>query len=477
MARLHPYLAVVPAVLIFAPVADAAPEQPNTLFGRPVVAAPELSPAEIEARGLAFAANLEERGLVYRGGVVMTKAQAAGELTAPPGEPVAVWDTPPHRSTIFLNFFGGPLKGGTNASEGESPCLGNSGNQVDYPGYKGSEQTALAVIQVFKDAAAPFGLRIAYEEPPPKHLPYSQVMMGGTPSLILGPGSNGVLGVSCNLDCGDRWLRDTTFAFTEESNNVGVLGTTALQEAAHSFGLDHIDGQNNIMYPIATLGAKVWADTCTPYKPTSNPPNIGCQYVHKEFCPDGSQNDVAELTAYFGVNTPDTEAPVVNLLSPADGAELKAGDTLMIEVEVSDNFEGYGWVLQVPELKQELQAYGGQKKWSFPAPPKGVYTIRVEALDHDGNVGFDEAKIYVDQEAPAPDTGDAPTTGVGDDSSGGGGSGSSSGGGDSASDSSGTDSAGQDGDEGCSCRNDAQAPAPTWLLVVGGALALRRRRR
>lgn len=468
MARLHPYLAVVPAVLVFAPVADAAPEQPNTLFGRPVVAAPELGEEELAARREAFEANLEARGLVMSGDVAMTKAQAAGGLTAPPDAPVAVWDTPPHRSTIFLNFFGGPLKSGTNASEGESPCIGGA---VDYPGYAGSEQTALAIIQVFKDAAAPFGLRIAYADPPPKHLPYSQVMMGGKPGVIGLP--NGVLGVSCNLDCGDRWLRDTTFAFTAESNNVGVLGTTALQEAAHSFGLDHIDGQNNIMYPYATLGAKVWADTCTPFNDATG--GIGCTYVHKEFCPDEmSQNDVAELTAYFGVNTPDTEAPVVNLLSPADGAELKAGDTLMIEVEVSDNFEGYGWVLQVPELKQELQAYSGQKKWSFPAPPKGVYTIRVEALDHDGNVGFDEAKIYVDQDAPAPDTGEVPTTGAGDDSSGSGDGSSSS---DSASDSSGSDTAGGDGDDGCSCRNDAQAPAPAWLLVVGGALALRRRRR
>ena len=470
MARLHSLFAVVPAVLIFAPVADAAPDQPNTLFGRPVVAAPELSEDELAARRQAFEANLEARGLVMSGDVAMTKEQAAGELTAPMNEPVAVWDTPPHRSTIFLNFFGGPLKGGTNASEGESPCVGG---MVDYPKYKGSEQTALAIIQVFQDAAAPFGLRVAYEDPPPKHLPYSQVMMGGKPGVIGLP--NGVLGVSCNLDCGDRWLRDTTFAFTAESNNVGVLGTTALQEAAHSFGLDHIDGENNIMYPYATLGAKVWADTCTPFNDATG--GIGCKYVHKEFCPDGlSQNDVAELTAYFGLNTPDTEAPVVNLLSPADGAELSAGDTLMIEVEVSDNFEGYGWVLQVPELKQELQAYSGQKKWSFPAPPKGVYTIRVEALDHDGNVGFDEAKIYVDQEAPAPTTGDMPTTGDSDGGSSGDGSGGSGSGTDADSDG-GTDTTAQDDDKGCSCRNDGQTPAPAWLLVVGGALALRRRRR
>ena len=470
MARFHAYFAIVPALLAFAPSADAAPEQPRTLFGRVVEETPEPSAEELERRRLALEATLEEQGLVLSGDVVMPKAIAEGELSVPPGLPEAAWDEPPHRSTIFLNFFGGPLKGGKNASEGESPCLGGPQNTVDYPGYGGSEQKALAVIQIFKDAAEPFGLRVAYEKAPPKHLPYSQVMMGGKPSALgFGPG---ILGVSCNLDCGDQWLRDTTFAFTEESNNAGVLGTTALQEAAHSFGLDHIDGENNIMFPYATLGNKVWADTCTPYNDATG--GIGCKYVHVKFCPEGSQNDVAELTAYFGVNTPDTEAPVVKMLAPLDGHTMSAGDPLHIEVEVSDNHEGYGWVLQVPELKQELQAYGGQKVWDIPGPGKGVYTIRVEALDHDGNVGFDEATIYVDQEAPAPTTGDMPTTGDSDGGSSGDGSG---GTGSDADSDGGTDTTAQDDDKGCSCRNDGQTPAPAWLLVVGGALALRRRRR
>lgn len=486
MARLHANLAIplASAVLAFAPPAGAAPEQPHTLFGREVHTVPEPSAEELEARRLAFEANLEAQGLVLSGDVVMPRSVALGELSDPPSEPAAAWNKPPHRSTIFLNFFGGPLKGGKIASEGESPCLGSPNNKVDYPGYAGSEQKALAVIQVFKDAAAPYGLRIAYEKTPPKHLPYSQVMMGGKPSAIgLDPG---ILGVSCNLDCGDQWLRDTTFAFTEESNNVGVLGTTALQEAAHSFGLDHIDGENNIMYPYATLGTKVWADTCTPFNDATG--DIGCKYVHVQFCPDNeSQNDVAELLAYFGPNTPDTEAPVVKMLSPLDGQQMSAGDPLNIEVEVSDNFGGYGWVLQVPELQQELQAYAGQKKWGLKAPSKGVYTIRVEAIDHDGNIGAAEAKIYVDQDPPAADTGDEPTTGEpgesgdseGSSESGGSGvsDGSSGSGEVDSQDADSQDTTAQDKDDGCGCRNDAPAPTPGWLLVVGGALLLGRRRR
>src|SRR5690606_5250595 len=139
---------------------------------------------------------------------------------------------------------------------------------------------------------APFGVRIAYKEAPPKHLPYSMVMMGGKPQVIGLP--SGILGVACNLDCGDTWWRDTTFAFTEVAGDVQVLGTTALQEAAHAWGLDHIDGQQNIMYPYATSGKKVWADGCVDYNDATGA--IGCEYVHDEFCGEdgGAQNDVAE---------------------------------------------------------------------------------------------------------------------------------------------------------------------------------------
>jgi len=473
MARLHTSLTSLTAVLLFAPAtavaaADGEPEQ-RTLFGQPVNDPREMTQDEIEARAEGFRALLEQQGQVLKGNQVLPKSALEPDLTQPT-RPVEAWDEPVHRATTFLNFFGGPLSNGGNASEGQSPCVQG---KVDYPSFKGGEQMALAIIQVFKDAAAPFGLRIAYDAVPPKHLPYSQVMMGGQPQIIGLP--NGVLGVACNLDCGDGWWRDTTFAFTEETNNVGILGTVALQEAAHAWGLDHIDGENNIMYPYATPGSKVWADTCTPYNDATG--GIGCKYVHVQFCPlqspddPGSQNDVAELTAYFGVNTPDTEAPVVKLVSPIDGQLLAAGELLHVEVEVSDNFEGYGWVMQVPELKRELQAYYGEKTWDFPGVPKGVYTIRVEALDHDGNVGFAESKIYVDQDPPAADTGDVPTTGE-VDSDGGESS-------DTVSGSSGdtADTTAQDDDKGCSCRNDAPTPGPAWLLVVGGALMLRRRER
>jgi hypothetical protein len=322
------------------------------------------------------------------------------------------------------------------------------------PGLRAGEQKALAIIQVFKDAAAPFGLRIAYEDFPPKHLPYSQVMMGGRPEVIGLP--PGVLGVACNLDCGDVWWRDTTFAFTEASNPTSASGTTALQEAAHAWGLDHIDGADNIMYPSRRPGRRCGP---TAARRTTRRPADRLQATHERFCEPGAQDDVAELTAYFGPNSVDSEAPTVKMLAPQDGQMYTQGDTLRVEVEVDDNFLGFGWRLMVPELKQSLPVYDGRTVWELPVPAMGEYTIRVEALDHDGNVGFAEARVYVDT-VPGQTGGDSEAPG----------------------DSEGSEStAGEGEDEGCSCRGDVairtgSGSASAGLLGLLGALLIRRRR-
>jgi len=392
---------IVLSSLALVPTAHAERE----LFGRTLPDVPKPTAEEYAARRAAFQAHLQANDLVLEGDRIVPRL----DIQANPRPALGGgWEDPPHYSTIFLNFFGGELTSGTNAAEMQSGCVGAS--PIMYPPFGGTEQFALTIIQVFENAMAPYAVRIAYEDAPPAHLPYSQVMMGGQPADIgLDPGT---LGVSCSSDCGDQWWRDTTFAFTEESSSSLTLGNTALQEAAHAFGLDHIDGSQHIMYPFADSGDKVWSNACTPYNDATG--GISCTYVHDAFCgPDsGMQNDDAELLAFFGPNEPDVSPPTVTITEPADGAEYPAPTDLAVAVEVADDHEGFGWRLVVePQGGDPLieNAYQFQTSWNLGGLPQGVYTIRVEAIDHDRNEGSDEVTIYVG-EAP-PETTGADSTG------------------------------------------------------------------
>jgi MYXO-CTERM domain-containing protein len=389
-------------------VAFAAGDVPadEQLFGQEVQRVAPLTDEEVDARREAFETKLRDEGWVQIGDEVRPMDPGGG--FAQPLSPQAAWSSPAHRSTIFLNFFGATLTNGNNAALDESPCVTGT---VEWPGFSGTEQQALALIQVFETQMAPYGVRIAYEERPPEHLPYAMVMMGGTPQM-LGLGAS-VLGVSCSSDCGDMWWRDTTFAFTDNinPNNAPVLGTTALHEAAHAFGLAHIDDGTKIMNPYVGSADVTWADGCTPFNDATG--GINCRSTHRDFC-DGedAQNTDAELMAYFGPNSPDTEPPNVEILEPANGTELEVGGSVDVAVDVWDNFEGVGWKLVIVEAGLEEVAYTFQKEWHLSYLPKGVYTLRVEAIDHDRNVGVDEVKIYVGEEAPATEEPEEPDDGT-----------------------------------------------------------------
>ncbi|MBL8948926.1 MAG: hypothetical protein JNK45_37485 [Myxococcales bacterium] len=450
-----------------------AADDPSLLFGQEVRRAAPLGADEVAQRRAEFEAMLAERNWVQLGDQVGPASPDGGFVQ--PTEPVAAWNTPPHRATIFLNFFGSDsLSPGTNSALDESSCLSGA---MPWPGFSGTEQQALALIQVFETQMAPYGVRIAYDERPPSHLPYAMVMMGGTPDL-LGLGGS-VLGVSCSSDCGDFWWRDTTFAFTDNinPNNAEVLGTTALHEAAHAFGLAHIDDSTKIMNPFVGSGDVTWGDMCTPYNDATG--GINCMPTHDEFCGGGAQNSHAELLAFFGENSPDIEPPVVEILAPADGAEFAVGSSVTVEAEVSDDHEGVGWKLVIPEVDQEAVAFSFEKSWPLGNLPAGVYTLRVEAIDHERNESADEVTIYVGMDAPVPSD-----TSGGEGSSGGEGTGAASGsasasdGPDESSDGSSGDSAGQEDDpEGCACRGGGPADVPSGAAIVLLGLALRRRRR
>lgn len=452
----------------------------NTLFGHEVKEVEPLSELQVQQRQADFQKMLKDRGLVHIGDQVRPGSPEQG-FTQPP-RPSYDWTTPPHRSTIFLNFFGADMSPGTNAALNESPCLNAP---TAWPGFGGTEAQALALIEVFERQMEPYGVRIAYDEVPPPELPYAMVMMGGTPGMLGLP--NGVLGVSCSSDCGDMWWRDATFAFTDNinPNNAATLGTTALHEAAHAFGLAHIGDPSKIMNPFVGSANVIWADACTPYDDATG--GINCQPTHDEFCDGGAQNTHAELMAYFGANSPDMEPPEVRITAPEDGVQLPVGGGVTIEAEIDDNHEGYGWKLVLVEAGQESVAFAFERQWDLSNLPEGVYTARVEAIDHERNIGSDEVTIYVGVDAPETTGGDeSGSSGSDSDSDSDAGSDS-----DSASGTSGTDSddtgpssgsdtdggtAGQsDGGSGCSTAPQGTGLGFGALLLFGFGLVRRRR--
>lgn len=395
----------------------------------------EIAEPELAARRQAFAEMLAKRGWAERDGHISPTLAASSEV---PRSRPATTTFRPHRATVFLNFMGVPeLRPGSNAALDESTCLPAA---TPWPSFEGTEEQALQIVELVRERFSPYGIRVVHEERPPAHLPYAMVLFGGTPDLI--GASPAVLGTSCSSDCSDRWWRDTTLVFSgaRTSGDAEALAITALHEAAHAFGLTHIDDAARIMYPFVSQGA-TWGDACAGFDTRTGA--VICRDSHLELCADG-QNSHAELLAMFGPNAPDTRAPTVHILEPNDGLELAPGAGVTVTAEIEDDYDGFGWKLVIPELRWETVAFHGEREWPLAGLPVGAHTLRVEAIDHDRNVGFDEVRIYVGVPAGTPSPLDPSPE---EDPPG----------------------------EGCGCRAGPPAAAPV-LLVPLLALAGRRRR-
>lgn len=131
-------------------------------------------------------------------------------------------------------------------------------------------------------------------------------------------------------------------------------------------------------------------------------------------CGAGQQHPHAELLDVFGPATEDTDAPVITVVSPEDGAVLPEGSTLEIEMTVADANPHVAVLLDVaspaldgidqPALQDgtlsactsswcdfhfldndPFRLNDGPWTFDLPGLPPGVYTITFAATDYDGN--------------------------------------------------------------------------------------------
>ena len=322
---------------------------------------------------------------------------------------VAIAPAPAHaagtrRTTIFLDFGGGPIGPGDDASLGQATCVPT---EFVYPIFLGSERASAIALAEARRLAAPFGVRVVAERPP-AHLPYTHVRVGGDPATLgLDPKLNGL---SCDVDCDDASHRDTVFMFAEkwiasaalpevaEDERAVQVGRIAMHEAGHAWGLEHAGATGSVMARFPGVGEATFVDGCLELDLDGE---VECPAARERYCPEGQQDAHAELLALFGDGSPDTVAPHAAIAWPPDGHVIRPGETLAVEVEVGDDHEGFGWLLEVPELGWEQVGREGEPTTLALVVPEGRFTLRLEVLDHDRNVG--EAEAVIEARWPEPE--------------------------------------------------------------------------
>jgi MYXO-CTERM domain-containing protein len=455
------------------------------------IAAPQPVPTESREGTL-------PAGWVQQGNVVMPAEVADGSLVIEPETIFAVEDIPgnkyPRKHTLYMNFSGGELISGSDNSAENKSTLAQMGM---YPVYTGGEQKAVAAAQGVQTDVANFGIRVVYLERPPKILPYTMAMIGGSwqDTNLEEPAG----GVAPGADCGALGQRHVVYVFADGGwGSVGIANVTS-QEAGHAWGLDHNLNCGSVM-SYCGGGDGVFSGSCDGLCEAQCQGDAGCRLTHEMFCGEGNdqQNEQEELGWIFGGNEPDVEPPSGEIVEPADGAEFEAGASVDLRAIVDDNYGGFGWSFRIEkdgEVAYDEVDYEREVDAEYRAAlnlvnlEPGAYTATVTVMDHGDMTSSHTVSFTVLPGAGDDGDGDGGVDGTGGGSDGGSAddAGDETGGaddddddddGDDADDGSGGE-AGLDGgtakDDGCSCRASA-SPSGALAFLLAAFVGVRRRR-
>jgi hypothetical protein len=314
-------------------------------------------------------------------------------------------DVPPRPlgtpATVFVNFDGIELDE-CNPSDSHEDCHWyNYG--VEFPPFSGSLQTRVSILQVMRRVSADYGIRITARRPPDDE-DYVMVVVGGTEEEY------GQLGSAPAGDCEDQRPNEIAFAHLDGDSVDWVTGgaTTAIHEAAHTWGLDHIDVEHAVMYPTTDGQPAAFHDGCAGVVGDIEltPAPSSCPELAEQMCGTPGQQDSAEMLRYlFGPPYVDTVAPVIELLEPEDGQYFQAPAAFDVVLAIDDDLD--------PQRYQRLVWLEGEPRPETGTPvfdpsfgveglPVGQYTVHVVVFDEAGNEGELAFDIEVGVEPPPP---------------------------------------------------------------------------
>ncbi len=279
--------------------------------------------------------------------------------------------------------------------------------------FAASDATWTAVVACMKDVFSGFGVEITTTNPSPA--PHFEIMIAGSPT-DLGM-SNGIGGVS-PFSCQPYIPNSLVFDFQKVwGSDVEEICSTAAQEIAHSFALDHVtDPSDPLTYNPYTgrrrfknAQIQCGSDCQGGQSPFGDPCTGVTGQNHVCSCPNGTsiltntQNSVLAMTTLFGNGTP--TPPVVTITSPKLGAVVAAGFPVIADI-TDDNGVARAELYVDNAMVQML----GGSPWAFNAPATlgdGTHTVKVIGYDIYGTSASASVQVVIGK--PCAGDGDCPT--------------------------------------------------------------------
>jgi hypothetical protein len=310
-------------------------------------------------------------------------------------------------TTIFVNFDGVQMEYCKPSNSHENCSWFESSRK--FPPFSGGIAQRVAILDAMRSQVNQYGVRVTAARPPADEA-YVMVVYGGAREEDDEP-----LGRAPAGDCYDDLPNEIAFVYLDgENEHTWVNGgaATALHEAAHTWGLDHIGLEGLLMAPSGDNTKANYFNGCAQVVE-----DVALEPAEASSCPSISldlcgladfQDDVALLNLLFGEPYVDGVAPRMELLQPFDGIYYQGPVSFAVDLEVIDDQHP-----QVYEVSIEIEGLIDASEFaavydpSFDVEelPLGEWRFVVRLRDEAGNEGSLAFTVIVGEDAPVLDDG------------------------------------------------------------------------
>lgn len=263
-----------------------------------------------------------------------------------------------------------------------------------------SDFTWNQIMMCMRDVFGPFNVNITDVDP--GSAPHFEIMLGGTPGQV--GMSNGIGGVS-PATCASYIPNSLVFVFDVWGDDVEEICSTAAQEIAHSFSLDHTTEASDPLTYFSFNGRKRFKngnEPCGSDCVNGSAGGLQCTGANQQtracFCGGSQQNPTAEIKALFGDGTP--TPPIVKVLSPKTGDNVAPG--FPVTTEVTDDQGVQKVELRVDGQLVQTLAVG---PYAFNAPSdlgNGTHTVEVTGYDVFGTTSKITVQVVIGEPCGKP---------------------------------------------------------------------------
>ena len=265
-------------------------------------------------------------------------------------------------------------------------------------------QAIVVIVDRVRTLLLPYDVDVVTTRPAAP--PYTRILVGGTAAAL---GVSATEAGLANVDCGNSSDGDVAYDFaaaqTPDYGGVVGIANTAAHEAGHTFGLEHVDDPEDVMYAAAqpalmlpdlfalsfggdgaytSYGSPTGTRACTSSDPVDEPALLGCAVGN---APGGG--DVTAPTVSF-------EPPAAPASSPVTLTASASDDVAVVRVEAYKNLELVASLTAPPYT------------FSVDAAPSERFYVTVEAIDAAGNRATTTHELVAATPAATDDGGTPP---------------------------------------------------------------------